>query len=164
VAAQLRFHNSCRPLFVIRRVKFWSCSPEVQTERRKFLRAHQGFRFFFCADDDEFTASILEIEWLYSLAASPEKRLAHYITGGHGADMFPVTPTCPKKSWTGSGHAAEDRERLPVRKRFQRFPRKSKSSTQLISPEGPLRFRRCSNNHVNQSSKPTLFFGSSAST
>jgi len=65
---------------------------------RQFLRISPKLpAFLSVADDDEFAASILEIEWLYSLAASPEKRLAHYTTGGHGADMFPVHPDLPKK-------------------------------------------------------------------
>ena len=65
---------------------------------RQFLRRSVKLPVLLSvADDDEFTASILEIEWLYSLAASPEKRLAHYTTGGHGADMFPVHPDLPKK-------------------------------------------------------------------
>jgi dienelactone hydrolase len=65
---------------------------------RQFLRSSAKLPVFLSvADDDEFAGSILEIEWLYSLAATPEKRLAHYATGGHGADMFPVHPDLPKK-------------------------------------------------------------------
>jgi len=46
--------------------------------------------FYSVADDDEFPPTVLSIEWLYSLTANPGKKLVHYATGGHGADMFPV--------------------------------------------------------------------------
>ena len=60
---------------------------------RQFLRNSAKVPVFFsAADDDEFPASVLAIQWLYSLTANPEKRFVHYATGGHGADMFPVHP------------------------------------------------------------------------
>jgi dienelactone hydrolase len=60
---------------------------------RKFLRNSAKLPVFFSvADDDEFAPSIFAIEWLYSLAADPEKKFVHYKKGGHGADMFPVHP------------------------------------------------------------------------
>jgi dienelactone hydrolase len=60
---------------------------------RQFLReATKLPAFFAAADDDEFPGQVLIVEWLYSIAADPEKMLAHYATGGHGADMFRVHP------------------------------------------------------------------------
>jgi dienelactone hydrolase len=60
---------------------------------RQFLRkATQLPAFFAAADDDEFPGTVLIVEWLYSIAADPEKMLVHYATGGHGADMFRVHP------------------------------------------------------------------------
>ncbi|HMK24190.1 MAG TPA: alpha/beta hydrolase [Terriglobales bacterium] len=62
-------------------------------ESRQFLRDAKHLPVFFAvADDDEFADSIVAIQWLYSLDASPGKRFIHYATGGHGADMFAVRP------------------------------------------------------------------------
>jgi dienelactone hydrolase len=64
---------------------------------RQFLRKSPKIPVFYAvADDDEFKPSVQEIEWLYTLSATPEKRLVQYATGGHGADMFPVHPELPK--------------------------------------------------------------------
>jgi dienelactone hydrolase len=63
---------------------------------RQFLRNSASIPVFFAvADDDEFAGTVQEMEWLYSLDSSPWKKLAHYATGGHGADMFPVHPELP---------------------------------------------------------------------
>jgi hypothetical protein len=63
---------------------------------RQFLRDSARMPVFFAvADDDEFPPTVVAIEWLYSLAADPEKKFVHYTTGGHGADMFPVHPELP---------------------------------------------------------------------
>jgi tetratricopeptide (TPR) repeat protein len=63
---------------------------------RHFLRNEAKLPVFLSvADDDEFPPSLETIEWIYVLAASPEKRFVHYKTGGHGADMFPVHPELP---------------------------------------------------------------------
>ena len=60
---------------------------------RQFLRSATKLpAFFAAADDDEFPGTVLIDEWLYSIAADPEKMLVHYATGGHGADMFRVHP------------------------------------------------------------------------
>src|ERR1700726_3129108 len=60
---------------------------------RQFLRHSANLPVFFAvADDDEFPPSIVAIEWLYTLAADPEKKFVHVATGGHGADMFKVHP------------------------------------------------------------------------
>ncbi len=60
---------------------------------RQFLRGdHTVPAFFGYADDDEFPPSILAIEWLYSITADPGKKLVHYPTGGHGADIFLAHP------------------------------------------------------------------------
>lgn len=44
------------------------------------------------ADDDEFKPTIPAIQWIYSLSTNPGKQMAHYATGGHGADIFRVHP------------------------------------------------------------------------
>ena len=63
---------------------------------RQFLRNSAKVPVFFSvADDDEFPTIVLAIEWLYSLTSNPGKTFAHYATGGHGADMFPVHPELP---------------------------------------------------------------------
>src|SRR5579872_5102615 len=63
---------------------------------RQFLRKAATLPVFFSvADDDEFPPSVAAIEWLYTLAADPEKKFVHYTNGGHGADMFPVHPELP---------------------------------------------------------------------
>jgi len=99
--------------------------------------------------------SILEIEWLYSLAASPEN---DWPTHNRRARRryVPSAPDLPKKSWTGTCHAVKTPGKAPVRKRFQRFPRKSRILDTIDQPGGPLRFRRCSNNHVTQSSSDSV--------
>ena len=63
---------------------------------REFLRHSATLPVFFSvADDDEFPPTVLTIEWLYSLTSDTSKRLVHYATGGHGADMFAVHPELP---------------------------------------------------------------------
>jgi dienelactone hydrolase len=60
---------------------------------RRFLRTgRQVPTFLAFADDDEFPASVFTTQWLYGLTATPEKKLVHYGTGGHGADMFAPHP------------------------------------------------------------------------
>jgi dienelactone hydrolase len=91
---------------------------------REFLRKSAKLPVLYSvADDDEFPPTVQSIEWLYSLTASPEKTLAHYATGGHGADMFPVHPDLPKKivDWyvttllttPGKGPAAKETPTIP---------------------------------------------------
>ena len=63
---------------------------------REFLRHSANVPVFFSvADDDEFPPTVLAMEWLYSLTSDTRKRLVHYATGGHGADMFAVHPELP---------------------------------------------------------------------
>jgi tetratricopeptide (TPR) repeat protein len=63
---------------------------------REFLRHSTTVPVFFAvADDDQFPPTVLAIEWLYSLTSNARKRLVHYATGGHGADMFGVHPELP---------------------------------------------------------------------
>jgi pimeloyl-ACP methyl ester carboxylesterase len=63
---------------------------------REFLRKPGSLPVFLAAaDDDEFPASIVAIEWLYSLDSNSGKRFMHYAVGGHGADMFPFNPELP---------------------------------------------------------------------
>jgi dienelactone hydrolase len=60
---------------------------------RRYLRNSSDVPVFFAvADDDEFKPTVDVIEWLYTLMPDPEKKLVHYSTGGHGADMFKAHP------------------------------------------------------------------------
>jgi hypothetical protein len=69
---------------------------------RDFLRKDENVPVFFAyAEDDEFKPSIMAIQWLYTITADPSKKLVHYPTGGHGADIFPVHRICQTKLWTG---------------------------------------------------------------
>ena len=71
-------------------------SGNTDLKGRQFLRESTKLPVFFAvADDDEFPPSIVAIEWLYSIAADPEKKFVHVATGGHGADMFKVHPDMP---------------------------------------------------------------------
>src|ERR1700686_3918033 len=68
-------------------------SGNTDLKGRQFLRESTRLPVFFAvADDDEFPTSIVAIEWLYSLAADPDKKFVHVATGGHGADMFKAHP------------------------------------------------------------------------
>jgi dienelactone hydrolase len=68
-------------------------SGNTDLKGRQFLRESSKLPIFFAvADDDEFPPSVVAIEWLYSLAADPDKKFVHVATGGHGADMFKVHP------------------------------------------------------------------------
>jgi dienelactone hydrolase len=71
-------------------------SGDTDLNGRDFLRHSATLPVFFSvADDDEFPPTVLAIEWLYSLTSNTSKRLVHYATGGHGADMFAVHPELP---------------------------------------------------------------------
>src|ERR1700738_2535144 len=71
-------------------------SGNTDLKGRQFLRESTKLPVFFAvADDDEYPTSIVAIEWLYSLAADPDKKFVHVATGGHGADMFKVHPDMP---------------------------------------------------------------------
>jgi dienelactone hydrolase len=64
---------------------------------RRFLRQPGGLPVFFAvADNDEFPPTVQVVEWLYTVTANPGKQLAHFPTGGHGADMFKVHPELEK--------------------------------------------------------------------
>jgi len=86
---------------------------------RNFLRTTKLPVFFSFADDDEFRATVLGMQWLYALTGTPEKKLAHYATGGHGSDMFPVQKQLPSliAEWyvqtliKTPGHAPASKER-----------------------------------------------------
>jgi dienelactone hydrolase len=62
---------------------------------RRFLRTSQVPTFLSVADDDEYRPTVVAMQWLYSLAGTSGKKLAHYDKGGHGSDMFPVQPKLP---------------------------------------------------------------------
>jgi dienelactone hydrolase len=91
---------------------------------RQFLRESAKLPVFLAvADDDEFKPTVREVEWLYYLTPNPEKHLAHYASGGHGADMFPVHPELPKMivDWSvatllktpGKAPASKDQASVP---------------------------------------------------
>ena len=68
-------------------------SGTTDLEGRQFLRAGRRTPTFLAlADDDEFPVSVATTQWLYSLTGTPEKKLVHYATGGHGADIFRPHP------------------------------------------------------------------------
>ena len=62
------------------------------TKDRMFLRQTKIPAFFAVSDDDPYTSMVPFTEWLYLATASPEKKFAHYKTGGHGAEIFAVHP------------------------------------------------------------------------
>lgn len=63
---------------------------------RQFLRNSTQIPVLFAvADDDEFAGMVQDMEWYYSITSNPGKKFAHYATGGHGADIFPVHPELP---------------------------------------------------------------------
>jgi hypothetical protein len=63
---------------------------------RQFLRNSTQIPVLFAvADDDEFAGMVQDMEWYYSIESNPGKKFAHYATGGHGADIFPVHPELP---------------------------------------------------------------------
>jgi dienelactone hydrolase len=71
-------------------------SGSTDLKGRQFLRESTKLPVFFAvADDDEFPPSVVTVEWLYSLAADPDKKFVHVATGGHGSDMFKAHPDMP---------------------------------------------------------------------
>lgn len=62
---------------------------------RAFLRQSKLPMFFAVADDDQYPGIVQETEWLYLASASPGKEFAHYPTGHHAAEIFPVHPELP---------------------------------------------------------------------
>jgi dienelactone hydrolase len=71
-------------------------SGNTDLKGRQFLRESAKLPVFFAvADDDEFPPSVVTVEWLYSLAADPDKKFVHVATGGHGSDMFKAHPDMP---------------------------------------------------------------------
>jgi hypothetical protein len=60
---------------------------------RQFLRqGAQPPTLFAMAEDDEFRPTVEVMPWLFSVSSNPGKRFVHYVTGGHGSDMFAVHP------------------------------------------------------------------------
>lgn len=58
---------------------------------RQFLRQESRLpELFAVADDDEFRATVEIMPWLFGVSSNPGKKLVHYTSGGHGADMFAV--------------------------------------------------------------------------
>ncbi len=76
-------------------------SGSTDLKGRAFLRKADLPILFGIADDDEFPASVLTIQWLYELTPNPGKTLVHYAKGGHGADIFKVHPELQRiiKDW-----------------------------------------------------------------
>jgi len=67
----------------------------ADTKDRMFLRQTKIPAFFAVSDDDPYTSMVPFTEWLYLATANPEKKFAHYKTGGHGAEIFAVHPDLP---------------------------------------------------------------------
>ena len=107
---------------------------------RNFLRNDRTIPVFFAfADDDEFKPTLIDMPWLYSVTANPSKEMAHYQTGGHGADIFPVHPDLPSKIvqwWVTTlvktpGHASVPKETYPI-------PKQARILAVLDEPGGAL--------------------------
>lgn len=73
-------------------------SGETDLKGRQFLRTSRNApEFFAAAADDEFAGTVTAVEWQYYITGNPDKRYEHYVTGGHGADMFRLHPELMKQ-------------------------------------------------------------------
>ena len=125
---------------------------------RNYLRNSAPPAFFAVADDDEFPASIMAIEWLYSLTENPGKTFVHYTTGGHGSDMFAVQPELPTKivDWYVTtliktpGHA-------PVSKDTPALPEEVRYLNMIDQPGGAAKVAQMLEATRQHDPKATLF-------
>jgi dienelactone hydrolase len=126
---------------------------------RQFLRdANKMPVFFAVADDDEFPPTVVAIEWLYSLAADPEKKFVHYATGGHGADMFPVHPKLPGLivDWYVTTLITTP-GRAPVAKDIPPIPQEVLNLNLIDQPAGPAKVAQKLEEARQRDPKATLF-------
>jgi dienelactone hydrolase len=116
-------------------------SGNTDLKGRQFLRESNKLPVFFAvADDDEYPTSIVAIEWLYSLAADPDKKFVHVATGGHGADMFKVHPDMPGEivNWYVTT-LIKTPGRAPGSKETAALPKEVHVLDQIDQPGGPAK-------------------------
>ena len=116
-------------------------SGTTDLEGRRLLRSGRRIPTFLAlADDDEFPQSVVTTQWLYSVTATPEKKLVHYAKGGHGADIFAPHPELIAEivNWyrttliTTPGHAPASADTAGIGKEF--------AALALIDqPDGPAK-------------------------
>lgn len=63
---------------------------------RQFLRQSKLPVFFAVADDDQYKDMVPITQLLYTISASPGKKLVQYRTGHHAAEIFAVHPELPQ--------------------------------------------------------------------
>lgn len=135
-------------------------SGSTDVNGRQFLRKSTNLPVFFSvADDDEFPPTVMSIEWLYSLTPNPGKKLAHYATGGHGADMFPVHPELPGLivDWYVTT-LIKTPGRSPATKEAQPIPQEQMKILELIDqPGGAGKAAQILQESRQQDPKATLF-------
>jgi dienelactone hydrolase len=125
---------------------------------RNYLRSTKLPVFFSFADDDEFRATVLGMQWLYGLTGTSEKTLARYATGGHGSDMFPVQRQLPGMitGWfvqtliTTPGHAPAPKDRPKVADEVRIL-------TAIDQPGGPATVAKQLDDARKRDSKAQLF-------
>jgi dienelactone hydrolase len=65
-------------------------------EGRLFLQSSKNLPVFTAAaDDDPFGGGTEIMQWLFSVSPNAVSRFAHYVNGGHGADMFAAHKELP---------------------------------------------------------------------
>jgi dienelactone hydrolase len=71
-------------------------SGRTDREGRLFLQSSKNLPVFTSAADDDAFGRVTEImQWLFSVSPNPASRFAHYVNGGHGADMFAAHKELP---------------------------------------------------------------------
>jgi dienelactone hydrolase len=65
-------------------------------EGRLFLQTSENLPVFTSAADDDAFGRLTEImQWLFSVSPNPASRFAHYVNGGHGAELFAAHKELP---------------------------------------------------------------------
>jgi dienelactone hydrolase len=134
-------------------------SGSTDLKGRQFLRESSKLPVFFAvADDDEFPPSVVAIEWLYSMAADPEKKFVHVATGGHGADMFKVHPDMPGEivNWYVTT-LIKTPGRAPGARETATVPKEVHVLDQIDQPGGAARVAKNLEEARKQDSKAKLF-------
>jgi dienelactone hydrolase len=134
-------------------------SGNTDLKGRQFLRESTKLPVFFAvADDDEFPTSIVAIEWLYSLAADPDKKFVHVATGGHGADMFKVHPDMPGEivNWYVTT-LIKTPGRAPGPKEKAAVPKEVHVLDEIDQPGGPAKVAKNLEEARKQDPKAKLF-------
>jgi dienelactone hydrolase len=113
-------------------------------EGRRFLRTGRRVPALLAvADHDEFPASVFTTQWLYGMTATPEKKLVHYATGGHGADMFAPHPELMSAivDWFRATLSASPRS-APLRAEPSNVAKEYAALALLDEPGGPGKIAR----------------------